>query len=346
MVKFMLSIRPLVVESPMKNSRMTLQDIANLAGLNKMTVSRYLRDPDQVSQRSRELISKVMEENNYIPNRAPEILLNARSKTIGVLIPSFRNQIFSDVLAGIESVTSVHQYQTLIANYEYDIQREEREVLNLLSYNIDGLILTGKQHSERMIQYIRASGIPVAELMDVGGNPLDMQIGFDNEKAAWDMTNAFLESGKRALAFFGSMDDPRDLSRFRGTEKALAPHGLKAYHMAPHTISSVALGRKMFLDMQKNRPDIDAVFCTNDDLAVGVLLECQSQGKDVPGKIAIAGFHGLDIGRASLQKIATVVTPRYEIGKTATEVMIAHLNGNGVTGTINLGYQIYYGDTL
>ncbi|STV95851.1 Positive regulator of L-idonate catabolism [Klebsiella michiganensis] len=263
----------------MKNNRMTLQDIANLAGLNKMTVSRYLRDPGQVSERSRELISKVMEENNYIPNRAPEILLNARSKTIGVLIPSFRNQIFADVLAGIESVTSAHQYQTLIANYKYDPQREEREVLNLLSYNIDGLILTGKQHSDRMVQYVRASGIPVAELMDYGGQQLDIQVGFDNEKAAWDMTHAFLESGKRAIAFFGSMDDPRDLSRFRGTELALAEHGLKAYHMAPRTISSVALGRQMFLQMQQTRPDIDAIFCTNDDLAVGVLLECQAQGE-------------------------------------------------------------------
>ena len=292
----------------MKNNRMTLQDIANLAGLNKMTVSRYLRDPGQVSERSRELISKVMEENNYIPNRAPEILLNARSKTIGVLIPSFRNQIFADVLAGIESVTSAHQYQTLIANYEYDPQREEREVLNLLSYNIDGLILTGKQHSDRMVQYVRASGIPVAELMDYGGQQLDIQVGFDNEKAAWDMTHAFLESGKRAIAFFGSMDDPRDLSRFRGTELALAEHGLKAYHMAPRTISSVALGRQMFLQMQQTRPDIDAIFCTNDDLAVGVLLECQAQGKAVPQAIAIAGFHGLEIGRARLQKIASVIT--------------------------------------
>lgn len=276
----------------MKNNRMTLQDIANLAGLNKMTVSRYLRDPGQVSERSRELISKVMEENNYIPNRAPEILLNARSKTIGVLIPSFRNQIFADVLAGIESVTSAHQYQTLIANYEYDPQREEREVLNLLSYNIDGLILTGKQHSDRMVQYVRASGIPVAELMDFGGQQLDIQVGFDNEKAAWDMTHAFLESGKRAIAFFGSMDDPRDLSRFHGTELALAEHGLKAYHMAPKTISSVALGRQMFLQMQQSRPDIDAIFCTNDDLAVGVLLECQAQGKAVPQEMAI------EIGRA------------------------------------------------
>ena len=322
----------------MKNNRMTLQDIANLAGLNKMTVSRYLRDPGQVSQRSRELIAKVMEENNYIPNRAPEILLNARSKTIGVLIPSFRNQIFADVLAGIESVTSAHQYQTLIANYGYVPQREEREVLNLLSYNIDGLILTGKQHTDRMIQYVRASGIPVAELMDIGGQPLDIQVGFDNEKAGWDMAHAFLESGKRKIAFFGSMDDPRDVSRFRGTEQAVAACGLQAYHITPRTISSVALGRQMFLQMQQSHPDIDAIFCTNDDLA--------AQGIAVPQEIAIAGFHGLEIGRARLQKIASVITPRYDIGKTASEILIARLAGKDAPDSVNLAYQIYYGDTL
>lgn len=169
------------------------------------------------------------------------------------------------MLAGIESVTSACQYQTLIANYEYDAEREEREVLNLLSYNIDGLILTGKLHTERMIQYVRASGVPVAELMDISGQYLDIQVGFDNEKAAFEMTRAFIDSGKRHIAFFGSMDDPRDLSRYRGTENALAAQGLEAYHPAPKTISSVALGRKMFQQAMAEKPDIDAIFCTNDD---------------------------------------------------------------------------------
>ena len=82
-------------------------------------------------------------------------------------------------------------------------------MLNLLSYNIDGLILTGKQHSDRMVQYVRASGIPVAELMDFGGQQLDIQVGFDNEKAAWDMTHAFLGSGKRAIAFWLHGRSPR-----------------------------------------------------------------------------------------------------------------------------------------
>lgn len=330
----------------MKNSRMTLQDIANLAGLNKMTVSRYLRDPAQVSQRSRELISRVMEENNYIPNRAPEILLNARSKTLGVLIPSFRNQIFADLLAGVESAASAHQYQTLIANYEYDPDREEREVLNLLSYNIDGLILTSRNHTERLIQYVRASGIPVAELMDLGGEPIDIQVGFDNEQAAMEMTNAFIDSAKRHIAFFGSMDDPRDISRFRGVERALAVRGLTPVHIVPHAISSVALGRQLFQQLRQSHPETDAIFCTNDDLAVGVLLECQSQRIAVPQEIAIAGFHGLELGRARLEKLASVVTPRYEIGRAAGDALIKRLSGGEAADRIDLGYQIYYGDTL
>jgi len=330
----------------MKNNRMTLQDIATLAGLNKMTVSRYLRDPNQVSQRSRELISKIMEENNYIPNRAPEILLNARSKTIGVLIPSFRNQIFADVLAGIESVTSAHQYQTLIANYEYDSEREEREVLNLLSYNIDALILTGKKHTDRMVQYVRSSGIPVAELMDITEHCLDIQVGIDNEKAASEMTQAFLEAGKHSVAFLGSMDDPRDVSRFRGVERTLSQRGLKPYHVVPNAISSIALGRQLFLKTQQDRPDINAIFCTNDDLAVGVLLECEAQQISVPEQVAIAGFHGLEMGRARLQKMASVITPRYEMGSVATEILIKRLAGKETRNTVNLGYQIYYGDTL
>ena len=323
-----------------------MQDIANLAGLNKMTVSRYLRDPAQVSQRSRELIAKVMEENNYIPNRAPEILLNARSKTLGVLIPSFRNQIFADLLAGVESATSAHRYQTLIANYEYDPEREEREVLNLLSYNIDGLILTSMNHTDRMRQYLRASGIPVAELMDIGGQQIDIQVGFDNEKAAQERAQAFLESGKRHVAFLGSMDDHRDRGRFRGVSEALAGQGLQPVHIAPHAISSVALGRQMFLQLQQAHPETDAVFCTNDDLAVGVLLECQAQGIAVPEKIAIAGFHGLEIGRARLQKVASVVTPRFEVGRVAGEAIIRRLGGEESAARVDLGYQIYYGDTL
>jgi LacI family gluconate utilization system Gnt-II transcriptional activator len=102
----------------------------------------------------------------------------------------------------------------------------------------------------------------------------------------------------------------------------------------------------MFLQAMQEKPDIDAIFCTNDDLAVGVLLECQAQQIGVPEQIAVAGFHGLEIGRARLQKIASVITPRFEIGKTAADILLKRLTGKDAPGSVNVGYQIYYGDTL
>lgn len=123
---------------------------------------------EKVAKETGERIAQIMEEINYIPNRAPAMLLNAQSYTLGVLIPSFQNQLFADILAGIESVTSDHNYQTLIANYNYDRESEEESVINLLSYNIDGIILSEKYHTLRTVKFLRSAAIPIIELMDIG----------------------------------------------------------------------------------------------------------------------------------------------------------------------------------
>ncbi len=330
----------------MKSTRVTLQDIAELTGVTKMTVSRYLRNPEQVSAKNRETIAKVLEDINYIPNRAPEILLNARSKCIGILIPSFTNQIFSDVLAGIESVTSKQHYQTIIANYNYEPLTEEQKVINLLSYNIDAIILMEKVHTSRTVQYLRSVNIPVAELMDITEEHLGIQVGFDNEKAAFDMTNAILESGKRNIVYFGSMADARDASRYRGYSLAMEQWGCQPQIMMPKTISSINVGTSLFNQAYKEFPLLDGIFCTNDDIAVGALLECEVRGIDVPSQMAIAGFHGLEIGRATTKKLASVITPRFEIGKTAAELLLKKLDGKETRESIDLNYQIYFGDTV
>lgn len=161
----------------MRNHRISLQDIATLAGVTKMTVSRYIRSPKKVARETGERIAQIMEEINYIPNRAPAMLLNAQSYTLGVLIPSFQNQLFADILAGIESVTSGHNYQTLIANYNYNRDSEEESVINLLSYNIDGIILSEKYHTLRTVKFLRSATLPIVELMDIQGDRLDMEVG-------------------------------------------------------------------------------------------------------------------------------------------------------------------------
>ncbi|MWP35253.1 LacI family DNA-binding transcriptional regulator, partial [Escherichia coli] len=184
----------------MRNHRISLQDIATLAGVTKMTVSRYIRSPKKVAKETGERIAKIMEEINYIPN---------------------------DILAGIESVTSVHNYQTLIANYNYDRDSEEESVINLLSYNIDGIILSEKYHTIRTVKFLRSATIPVVELMDVQGERLDMEVGFDNRQAAFDMVCTMLDKRvRRKILYLGSKDDTRDEQRYQGYCDAMMLHNL------------------------------------------------------------------------------------------------------------------------
>lgn len=332
----------------MRNHRISLQDIATLAGVTKMTVSRYIRSPKKVSKETGERIAQIMEEINYIPNRAPAMLLNAQSYTIGVLIPSFQNQLFADILAGIESVTSDHNYQTLIANYNYDRESEEESVINLLTYNIDGIILCEKYHTLRTVKFLRSAAIPIIELMDIQGDRLDMEVGFDNRQAAFDMVSTMLEKRQRhKIIYLGSKDDIRDEQRFRGYCDAMTLRGLTPLRVNPRAISSIHLGTQLMRDALIAHPDLDGVFCTNDDIAMGALLFCRERDLCVPEQISIAGFHGLEMGRQMIPSLASVITPRFDIGRMAAQMLLSKIKNNDHNhNTVDLGYQIYHGNTL
>ncbi|MBJ9999941.1 MULTISPECIES: LacI family DNA-binding transcriptional regulator [Erwiniaceae] len=331
----------------MRSHRISLQDIATLAGVTRMTVSRYLRTPERVAPETRAKIAQIIEEINYIPNRAPEMLLNAKSYTLGVLIPSFKNQIFADLLSGIEAATKEGRYQTLIANYNYDKQVEEEQIINLLSYNIDGILLSEKDHTLRAVKYLRSAKIPIVEVMDTQGACLDMQVGFNNYSAGYDMTRTLLDQGRKSIIYFGSQDDRRDEFRYRGYCQAMSERGGEGRRINPKAISSQKLGAAMLTTALEQYPDLDAVFCTNDDLALGALLYCQRQGIAVPGRIAIAGFHGLDISREMYPTMASVITPRYAIGYTAAELLLKKISDDSFTAdSVDLSYQIFMGETM
>lgn len=332
----------------MRNHRISLQDIATLAGVTKMTVSRYIRSPKKVAKETGLRIARIMEEIDYVPNRAPGMLLNARSYTLGVLIPSFQNQLFADILAGIESVTSGQNYQTLIANYNYNRESEEESVINLLSYNIDGIILCEKYHTFRTVKFLRSAAIPVVELMDIQGDRLDMEVGFDNRQAALDMVGTMLDKRqRRRIVYLGSKDDVRDEQRFRGYCEAMTLRGLEPQRINPKAISSIHLGMQLMRDALAVYPDLDGVFCTNDDIAMGALLLCRERGLPVPEQISIAGFHGLEMGRQMIPSLASVITPRFDIGRVAARMLLDKIGNEDLNhNTIDLGYQIYHGQTL
>lgn len=330
----------------MKAQRITLHDIAALAGVTKMTVSRYLRTPDKVKPETAQRIASVIAEVGYQPDPDNHAIASNAQPRIGVLIPSFNNQIFADLLAGIESVTTAQGYQTLVVNYDYDRQREEEQIATVLALNIKALLLTESVHTVRAEKYLKAAKIPIAEVMGLANTPGRINVGFDNWRAGFDMTNMLLASGKQRIIYFGSMSDIRDQQRFEGYCQAMAAAGRPTGRIVPNKISSVSIGTGMMTLAGQLYPDMDGILCTNDDLAVGVLRECLAAGIAVPEQMSIAGFHGLEIGQVTTPKLASVITPRFEMGKIATEILIKKINGISTIEQVDLHYQLSLGSTI
>ncbi|EMY46164.1 HTH-type transcriptional regulator [Glaesserella parasuis gx033] len=312
-----------------------------------MTISRYLRNPEAVAHETGLRIAEAITEFGYIPNRAPDILSNAKSRAIGVLVPSLTNQVFADVIKGIELVTDKAGYQTMLAHYGYSQEKEEQRIESLLSYNVDGIILSENHHSKRTLKMLEVANIPVIEIMDSSEIGIQQAVGFDNISAAQSMVETMISRGHKNIVYFTARMDKRTKLKMQGYEQAMRKYQLEPHSLITDEPSSFTLGAKQLQQALAQYPDIDGIFCTNDDLAIGALFECQRLGIKVPKEMAIAGFHGHDVGQSLTPQLATVITPRLEIGKVAAQELLNRLNGiPQQSSIINLGYQIHLGESI
>ncbi|WP_087018194.1 substrate-binding domain-containing protein [Thaumasiovibrio subtropicus] len=330
-----------------KRTRPTLQDIADRVGITKMTVSRYMRNPDSVAKATREKIAAIVEELGYIHNRTPAMLSKASSKAIGVLLPSLSNQVFSRFAQGIESVTNANGYDTLIAHFSYDEDVEERKVEALLSYQVDGLVLTASTHTERTLQMIKTANVPVIEAMELPESPIDMAVGLNHVDAAYTVVKAMIAKGKRHIAYFGARLDTRTRLRMQGYDNAMNEAGLTPLHVLTKAHSSFTLGHQLLEQALDTQPALDGVFCTNDDIAIGTILACQQRAIKVPEQLSIVGYNALDIGQAISPKLTSVETPLFEIGKRSAELLLASLSGRpDEEKVVDMGFAMTDGESL
>lgn len=329
-----------------RSTRPSLKDIADRVGVTKMTVSRFMRNPEVVSEQTREKISRAVEELGYIHNRAPAMLSKASSKAIGVLLPSLSNQVFANFTQGIESITNRRGYEVLLAHYGYNEETEERKIATLLSYHVDGIILTGTQHTEKTLKMLKTANIPVVESMELTDNPIDMVVGLDHEEAAYTAVQSMLQNGKSKIAYFGARLDSRTRYRMEGYDRAILEAGEQKYHFLTPNHSSFTLGRELLSRALEECPGLDGIFCTNDDIAIGAILACQERGIRVPEDIGIIGYNALDIGQAIDPKLTSVYTPRYEMGETCADILLDRIEGYPKDKKVyDLGFTITMGES-
>ncbi len=329
---------------------LTLRDVSDASGVSEMTVSRVLRNRADVSAATRDKVLAAARALGYVPNKIAGALASQRVNLVGVVIPSLANMVFPEVLRGISAGLEGSGLQPVFGASDYLPEREETVIYEMLSWRPSGVIVAGLEHTDPARAMLANAGIPIVEVMDIDGGAIDSVVGISHTRAGREMAQTILRAGYRRIGFLGSTmpDDHRARKRLDGVVAALAEAGLEladTEHYAGG--SSLAKGREMTQTILARSPDLDFLYYSNDMIGAGGLLHCLDAGLDVPGRIGLAGFNGLELLDGLRLRLATTDACRREIGLRAAQI-VAGCAPDGVIGPqrVELAPRVTRGDTI
>jgi len=330
---------------------LTLRDVSEATGVSEMTVSRVLRNRGDVSEKTRVKVLAAAKEIGYVPNKIAGALASNRVNLVAVIIPSLSNMVFPEVLTGINEVLETTALQPVVGVTDYRPEKEEKVLYEMLSWRPSGVIIAGLEHTEAARSMLNAAGIPIVEIMDTDGKPVDAMVGISHRRAGREMAKAILKAGYRRIGFMGTKMplDHRARKRFEGFTEALAKEGVEIEDRDFYSGgSALAKGREMTQEMLERSPDLDFLYYSNDMIGAGGLLYLLDQGIDVPGQIGLAGFNDVELLQGLPRKLATMDACRLEIGRKAAEIIASQLDDSeeDIETRITLSPTISYGDTL
>jgi LacI family transcriptional regulator, gluconate utilization system Gnt-I transcriptional repressor len=306
-----------VVPQPLsRNGSITMQTIADLAGVSAMTVSRALKNDAPISQRTRKRVLAAVERVGYVPDLSARVLASRRSGFIGTLVPSLNNSNFAETVGGMSEVFDPAGLQMLLGDTEYSLTREESLLLAFLQRRPEAIILTGGVHSKRSRQLLLRAGIPSVEIWELPKKPIGHVVGFSNREAGASIVRYLHGRGRKRIGFIGSSgkEDTRGHERQLGYRQAVYELGLPAGRV-------VSVGEPA-ASMEQGA---DAIVCVSDLSAFGVLAEAQRRGIAIPGMLALAGFGDFEVARCSHPRLTTIAIDCHDIGRRAAEVVLCSL---------------------
>jgi LacI family transcriptional regulator, gluconate utilization system Gnt-I transcriptional repressor len=328
---------------PRATGRVTLADVARLADVSPITVSRALRGERAVDADLVVRVKAAAHKLGYVPDPAARALASRHGSHVAVLIPMLSNALFVDVLEAVQRKLRPAGYQTLIGITHYDPAQEEQLLREQLQHRPAGLLITGFDHNDATQVLIQGSGVPCVHLMETSSARGVYSVGLSQSEAAAAMTRHLLGHGRRRIAFAAAQLDPRTLQRLTGWRTQMQTQGLHDARLEwlNPAASSMAVGALMFEQIMAQKPAVDAIFFCNDDLAQGALLAATRLRISVPKRVAIAGFNDLTGSDQMQPPLTTVRTPRDAIGTAAAGMLLELMRGEvPAKPSINLGHEI------
>ncbi|MDM0084703.1 LacI family DNA-binding transcriptional regulator [Variovorax sp. J31P179] len=319
----------------------TLREVAKLAGVSMMSVSRAINSPHQVSAATLKLVTEAISNLGYVPNLVAGGLRASRSYLVVALVPTTTGPLFGEMIHSLTEALDARGYQVMLGEIGYARSREDELLRAIVGRRPDGIVLTGVMHSAESRRMLLTSGIPIVETWDFTRTPIDMLVGLSHERLGAEVCRFLHTRGRRRLALV-SGDDERAARRKDGFVKAAKGLSLRSpvVHFG-HSPTTHAEGRDGLAKLLVDHPETDAVFCSSDMLALGVLTEARLRGINVPEQLSVVGFGDIDFAETVSPSLTTVRIDGTRIGQTAAQFIADRAEGRIVEQPIvNIGFSI------
>jgi LacI family transcriptional regulator, gluconate utilization system Gnt-I transcriptional repressor len=325
---------------------MTLRDVAKLAGVAPITASRALNTPDQVSAEVLRKVQEAVVRTGYVPNRMAGGLASSRSRLIAAVTPSTVMTVLMGTIESLNGTLFDAGYQLMLGQTSYSAEREAALLEAIIGRRPDGIFLTGLLPPGKGRTMLLASGIPVVESWDLTPTPIDMLIGFSHVDIGREVARYLAGRGHRKMAMVRANDE-RAHRRATAFNEEVVQQGLPpVVEVNVGAMRSIQGGRDALTRLLQMAPDVDAVFCSSDLLALGVLTQARVLGLDVPGQLAIMGFGDTPLASDVVPALSSVRINGEEIGRLAALYLMARAEGREVAQPmVDVGFSIMARDS-
>jgi LacI family gluconate utilization system Gnt-I transcriptional repressor len=331
-----------------KDSRaVTIHDVAALANVSSMTVSRALKTPERVSADALQKVRDAVAKTGYVPNALAGGLRSSRTRLVAALVPALKTHIYDAMIQALTDALAASGYSLLLGQTGHSPDREEELLRATLARRPDGIVITGVTHSRGSRQLLLGAGIPIVETHDWTSAPIDMLVGFSHERMGADVCQFLVRKGRKRLALI-TADSPRALQRAEGFVAAAARLRLRAplVEVLPAPTGDHAAGRAALARLLAASKTIDGVYCASDMVALGVLTEARVRGIAVPEALAVVGSGDLDFAASISPSLTTVRVDLVRIGSLAARYVVDRIEGRDVAEpSVNVGHDIVERDS-
>lgn len=311
----------------------TLSQVAQRAQVSTITASRALSKPHMVAAETVQRVKAAAQQLGYVPNLLAGGLKSRRSHLVTVLLPTIAGSPFLRMVQSLTDCLAAQGYQMMLGQIGYDHGNEDSLLDAVIGRRPDGIVVAGAIRSVAGRAKLQAAGIPVVETWELHDAPIDMSVGFSHAQVGAAVAQHLWQQGRRHFGI-ASADDVRGMERLHAFVRTVHDLAARAHTSVPEVVqftmpapSDVEHGRTALAQLLVANPQLDALYCNSDRLALGALAQAQALGLQVPAQLAIVGFGDVDFAAHTQPRLSTVRVHDVEMGRIAAEYVMTCAEG-------------------